>query len=169
MVFRPGLLPCISMYTLKILMEKYKPSAMESTRKLMLSRICHKGISVTPSLSMFWIGAVTGKRVKITEKAPLGNIKSKVANQRGTKLNITYIMDSWPPSLAVGVMAPTPMDSTAKSKYPRMKYSIPKRMKLPGISIAFKNPPNNDEARCRISGADINQTRTCINPASPRA
>ena len=94
---------------------------MDSISNPKLSRICHKGISVTPSLSMFWIGAVTGKRDRITEKTPFGNIKSKVANQSGTKLSITYIMDNWPPSLAVGVMAPTPMDRTANSKYPRIK------------------------------------------------
>ena len=67
---------------------------MDRINNPMLSKICHTGISVTPSLSMFWTGAVAGNRVNITEKVPLGKAKSKEKNQSGTKPSITYTMDN---------------------------------------------------------------------------
>ena len=42
-------------------------------------------MSLTPSLSMAAIGAVTGKMVSTTQMGLLGNMNSRDENQRGTK------------------------------------------------------------------------------------
>ena len=61
---------------------------MESTSTARLTASCQVGISLTPSLSMAAIGAVTGKMVSTTQMGLLGNINSKDENQMGTKTSI---------------------------------------------------------------------------------
>jgi len=70
-------------------MDEYSPKDMDSINNPILKRICQRGISVNPSLSMFWTGAVAGNRVNITEKVPLGKANSKEENHSGTKPSIT--------------------------------------------------------------------------------
>jgi len=49
---KPGLLPYINIYTLKILIERNSPTIMESPNTPILVMICQKGISDTPNLNM---------------------------------------------------------------------------------------------------------------------
>ena len=56
---------------------------MESTSTAILTASSQAAISLTPSLSIAAIGAVTGKIVSATQMGLLGNINSKDENQRG--------------------------------------------------------------------------------------
>ncbi len=85
MSLKPGLLPCISIYILKILIERNSPTIMESTNTPILVMICQNGISDTPILNMVSTGAVIGNMVSTTQMEPLGKAKSNEENQSGAK------------------------------------------------------------------------------------
>ena len=61
---------------------------MERINTPMLVKICHKGISVIPNLTMVWMGAVMGNIVSTTHTGLFGNAGRNPRNQSGTKLAI---------------------------------------------------------------------------------
>ena len=83
---KPGFLPYINIYTLKILMTRNSPTIMESPNTPILVMICQKGMSDTPNLNMVWTGAVTGNIVSTTQMELSGKAKSNEENQSGIKL-----------------------------------------------------------------------------------
>jgi len=72
------------MNILKILIERYNPTIIESPKTPILAAICQAGMSDTPNISIIWIGAVMGNIDSTTQMGLFGKLIYTPNNQSGT-------------------------------------------------------------------------------------